>query len=690
MAYNKASDYRYLMKQRAFEQVRKRFEDICSIDAQFDEAYSKVNWERRNEAETDIVKWINAYAIGLLLDEPPPPHGEEILREVWTAIQDTKRPYMIMQARGSGKTSYVECVVLCALSTGKTKFPVFISHNASSSVEMVKDIFKCITETSTFSEDYPEVCFPYVILNGAFKRRQTYHKHSTELQYRDGFLKLPRLIKEDGTEYATSGSCVACRGITSGLRGLKHGTLRPTCVILDDIQDDESAGSQSAVEKLYAIINKSVLNLGGKGKLSVLQTATPIQSDDLTDRIRKDKAWKTTVFPAIIKWPTDILKNPNDGLWKKYFDLFDEENSMDLKHVKSLKFYKRHQKKMDKGAEVLNPRRYKESDGHISALQALLEKQHEIGLDAFFCEYQMAPKRVDVLLDITPKKVMSKIDPNVKYKQVPDGYIHTFASLDLNTSFAITSTVCCFKSDGSCAMIRARTYKCNIDQKLPDAQYNQELYLKLTDVGKSLKNCGIDIQGIVIDGGGRNFDCVCEWCKNAVSLCGIPACCMLGKASHTFNPLLRSRLKNAVGRTVLCGDDREQVKRGSGSKWINFDSDYFREAVQRSLIMPLGSPGGTVLYNDLPLNHLDFATQVCNEQLKWKKSKPDGRTEYHWSSKDPHDYLDGMAMCFAIACSEGVSTTASIKRHEMESLNGERQRNIRRLQMLRRKRVSVK
>jgi len=38
---------------------------------------------------------------------------------------------------------------------------------------------------------------------------------------------------------------------------------------------------------------------------------------------------------------------------------------------------------MDEGAEVFNPYRYSLKDGHISAIQKLLEIQHVIGNAAF-------------------------------------------------------------------------------------------------------------------------------------------------------------------------------------------------------------------------------------------------------------------------------------------------------------------
>lgn len=675
--------------QTSTEAQRKEHDRAFSIDRQLKDARSKIDWTRRREAESDIVKWFKVYICkGLLLDEEPPPLGEQIIREMWQAIFDA-RPYLICQARGSGKTSYIEGVTLAAIAQGKRDFFVLIGQSADSAKNMLYDIYRVVNEDSPFSQDYPDLCLPFYLVNGSLRRRQTYNGVSTDIQKTVDRLIFARLKEEDGTEALTSSSCIVVKGITGGLRGLKHGTKRPSCIVLDDIQDDETANSATSVEKLMSIINKGVLNLGGKGKVAVLQAATPIASEDIVDRIRHDKAWKTTVFPAIIKWPLDILKHPTDGHWKKYFDLYDEENSMDLKHEKSLKYYKRHRKAMDKGAVVLNPNRFKESDGHISALQALLEKKHDIGDSAFFCEYQMEPKRVDTLLEITPKKIIEKIDPNVKINTPPDGYIHTYASVDLNTSFGATCAVASFKTDGSCAVIKEAIYKVNIDQKLPDIQYDQELYQKLDEIVKRLKDTGIDIRGIGIDAGGRNFSAVCQFAKNCNSLCGIPACAMLGKAGHQFNPLLRSRLRNAVGRTVLCGDEKEQVKRGSGYKWLNFDSDFFREAVHRSLLMPLGSPGGTVLFSALPMVHLEFATQICNEQLKWKKTLSDGRTECHWKSKDPHDFLDDMSMLFAIAKSEGVSSENSITKHSLETINSERQRNIRKLQMLKRKRITL-
>ena len=166
----------------------------------------------------------------------------------------------------------------------------------------------------------------------------------------------------------SSGCVIATKGISSSIRGLKHKTLRPDLVLLDDLQKAEDAENPASVEKLLNIIKKDILNLSGKGKIACLQTATPICCEDLTEKISHDTNWKTSIFPSIIQYPTDIIEHGDKGLWGKYFKLYDKENVADLNHDESLNFYKEHKEEMDKGSEVFNPNRFKISDGHISGL----------------------------------------------------------------------------------------------------------------------------------------------------------------------------------------------------------------------------------------------------------------------------------------------------------------------------------
>ena len=111
---------------------------------------------------------------------------------------------------------------------------------------------------------------------GSYRRKQTYRGKSTEICKNAGNIVLARLRDADGNELKTSGSVVTVRGISSGLRGMKHGKMRPSLVLLDDLQTSEIAESPAQVEKLMSLVHKDVMNLGGKERLTILQTATPI------------------------------------------------------------------------------------------------------------------------------------------------------------------------------------------------------------------------------------------------------------------------------------------------------------------------------------------------------------------------------------------------------------------------------
>lgn len=141
---------------------------------------------------------------------------------------------------------------------------------------------------------------------------------------------------------------------------------------------------------------------------------------------------------------------------------------------------------------------------------------------------------------------------------------------------------------------------------------------------------------------------------------------MSGKASHMFNGYVRSRLRDAINNTVLCGDAAEHVKSGAGKKYIFWNSDYYRETAQKAMLAKVGSIGSCTLFKGESDEHSDFAIQFCNERLLLIQHKKDGRDIYTWKSKEPHDYLDSVAQAYAIAASQGISGTnihsAGIKR----------------------------
>lgn len=667
-----ADEYR---EKKMLEQ-RARCNAAYSIDAEYKDAVARIDWDRRNHAREGLVAFINTYLVCSLFTFPPEGKMADALAEMEASLTSA-RPYNIEMPRGAGKTTAAEAMCLYLLSYGIRKFLVVISNNQRAAGNILNDIYHIISDgSSVFAQDFPEVCLPFAIANGSFRRRQTIRGKLVEISKNATNLQFPSINDEDGKPLPTSGSVVTCRGMTSGVRGLKVGSLRPDLAILDDLQDSEIARSAEQVDKVLDFVRKDVINLSSGKKLAVLMTSTPICSDDLCSKIEADPSWRTTKFRAILQWPVDIRKNGDGGLWGTYFQKFDAENMSNSTHDGSLSYYKEHRAQMDEGAELFSSR-FNPEDGQISGLQALLEKRHLIGKAAFSSEMQMSPQRESFALDITPADIAKVIGTSPR-ASVPEGYRLTVAAVDLNVSHALTLVLKSYKTDMSSVVISHRVFPTSIPTTLSDADYSNRVTSALDAVAHYLASLDIHLDALGVDAGGRNWDVVCSWSRFCMEKHGFPACAMAGRASHKFNAFSRSRLRDAQNRTVLCGDPAEHARAGSGQKYLFFDSDYYREKVQRALLTPLGGLGGCQLYNADPAEHVEYATQVCNERIRHVRHLSDGRDEYEWISKEPHDYLDASAMCDAIAGSYGLSGLSTSTGESTSKKMAARRRFVRR------------
>lgn len=622
-----------------------RFQDRrAAIDDKINAAIQNINWERRNYALQSLENFIDTYSVGIILDSPPSDNARKAIRDMDYALQDS-RPYMINLPRGAGKSCFSVSALMYQILSGRRKFVVIISANQEAAYSLLSDCFRFISDgDSAIVQDFPESLLPFVLCSGSYRRIQTYNGYQLELIKNNSVIRFGRMVREDGTEYETSQSMITCRGITSSIRGMRNGRYRPDCVLIDDPQTAESAQNQESVIKLLDTIKKDILNLGGRKKLSVLLTATPLEIDDLCQKLKEDKNWKTTSYKAILH------DSESPELWKQYFEIFDDENIEDKPHSDSLKFYKEHFEAMNQGVEVFQPERFSEEDGHISAIQKLYEIKHLIGEEAFNCEYQMTIKRKNAVINISPS-ILAKHQNELEELQIPEGSVGVFGSVDINSSYGFTAVVCSFLRDTTSFVLYHNVFPVRIDQKLNDQQYAQAVHSELANVLGQISRIGIKIDGIGIDAGGRQFDIV----TNAVKTIrvGIPLVAMLGRNCTTFNPLVRSRLRNAVGETVLCGDSQELLKSGSGKKWLAWNADFYKETAQRALLSVPGSSGSCSLFRGDTRVHSDFLTQICNEKLQYKIEK-NGRFFYSWRDSGIHDYGDCMAMVMALSQSQNI------------------------------------
>ena len=125
-------------------------------------------------------------------------------------------------------------------------------------------------------------------------------------------------------EVAASGAIIKVAGITGRIRGMKYKrsdghTVRPSLVVLDDPQTDESARSLSQCATREGILAGAILGLAGPGKkISGIMPCTVIRPGDMADNILdrdKHPEWNGERTKMVYSFPDD------EKLWQRYAEL---------------------------------------------------------------------------------------------------------------------------------------------------------------------------------------------------------------------------------------------------------------------------------------------------------------------------------------------------------------------------------
>jgi hypothetical protein len=292
--------------------------------------------------------------------------------------------------RGSGKTSLVEAAALWSLLYGHREFVCIIGSDEGHAGTML-DSIKVECETNeTLLDDFPEAIFPIMALERIHQRAkgQLFQGKPTHIQWTADEVQFPTIPKSP----ASSG-IIRVAGITGRIRGMtaKRASdgrkVRPTLVLIDDPQTDESARSPSQVQSREAVLKGAILGLAGPGvKISGLSTVTVIHNDDLADRLldrNRHPAWQGRRFKLVYSWPT------NTALWDEYAEL-RRRGQRDGHGTKAAdEFYAANQVAMDAGGRVAWPAR-KQAD-ELSAIQHAWNLRIDRGESAFMAEFQNEP-----------------------------------------------------------------------------------------------------------------------------------------------------------------------------------------------------------------------------------------------------------------------------------------------------------
>ena len=521
-------------------------------------------------------------------------------------------------------------------------------------------------------EDFPEVVFPIHCLDGIANRcsGQLYQGERTHISWTAREIVLPTM---PGSK--ASGAIIKVGGITGRIRGMKHKlangmTVRPSLVVLDDPQTDDSARSLSQCATRESILAGAILGLAGPGKkISGIMPCTVIRPGDMADRLLDRDThpeWNGERTRMVYSFPT------NDALWSKYAELRSESMRQGRGLKDATEFYRQHQEAMDEGAVVSWPARYNHDE--LSAIQHAmnLKLQDEA---AFFAEYQNEPLPEESAQDdeLTAEQIAAKINRRGR-REVPLGVNHLTMFIDVQQDL-LFHMVTAWEDDFTGYVIDYGTYP---DQQRPyftlrDARHTLSIAAPGTGLEGSIyaglealcndylqrgfkRDDGAEmrVERCLVDANwGSSTDVVYQFCRqSAHSAVLIPSHGRyVGASSLPFSDYKRKR-GDRVGHNWRIPN----VQGKRAVRHVVFDSNYWKSFIFARLAVAMGDRGCLSLFGDSPSQHRLLAEHLTAEYRVPTTGR--GRTVDEWKlrpERSDNHWLDCLVGCAVAASIQRVS-----------------------------------
>jgi hypothetical protein len=363
------------------------------------------NPERRAACERDARQFLETY-FGAKFYHPWSKAHLTIITKGQQAVLDGGLFWMAAP-RGSGKSVITKGLALWAGLFGHRPFIVPIGATAGAAEEILDDIKGEIETNDLLLEDFPEVVYPIRQLEGIANRckGQLCNGERTRIRWKAREIILPAIAGS-----RASGTIIRVAGITGRIRGMGHlredgVLLRPSLVLVDDIQDEDSAWSNEQCHKRERTLSGAVLGLAAPGtKIAGIATSTVIREGDVADRHVDPKVkpeWNGERISAMISFPT------NRKLWDEYNEIRIASLQAGRGIADATRFYAANRAAMDEGAEAYWPERFNPDE--ISAVQNLMN-MFFADEESFFCEMQNRPKPRQVQEEFKAEHVLAKLN----------------------------------------------------------------------------------------------------------------------------------------------------------------------------------------------------------------------------------------------------------------------------------------
>lgn len=566
--------------------------------------------------------------------------------------------------RGSGKSTIAECASIFAALNGH-----WLQAMVGASQEAANELLASVrTEIETNDELlglFPEICYPVRCLEGIVNRArgQTYKGQQTRMVWGKRKLAFPTI---EGSP--ASGAVIMARGLLSQIRGMKvvrsDGTqMRPSFVVCDDPQTDQSAKSKYQTERREMVLRGAVLGLAGPGKsIAGVMTVTVMREDDLASRMldrKRNPEWHGYKTKLLYSLPTRM------DLWEQYYLIHADEMQTDGDGSKANAFYKKNRKAMDAGAKVAWAERYNKKK-ELSAIQ------HAMNLRAanphtFGAEFNNEPSDGKAKRDtLTPQRVLEKLN-GLPFDTVPLKMTRVVAHIDVQHSLLYWATGAFNESFSGCVLNHDAFPKQGRHYfSLRDASETLQQHYEIADTAAAVRaglrdlvakllttpiprEDGVDLtpEIVLIDcQDGTLVDHLYEFIRTSPHARHLrPAHGKgIGPAQMAM-PDYKTTEGEILGEHWLYGKKQKRLVRA-----LTIDTNWWKSEVHRRLKMPLGANGSIEINGNSHGNRM-FADHVCSEESDVQSSERTGRSVRVWKLKpgetENHHFDNLVGLCVA-------------------------------------------
>ena len=597
--------------------------------------------------------------------------------------------FALAMARGSGKSSIAEVACIWAVLYGHREFICLIGSDEGHACDMLESIKTELDSNDSLLADFPEVCFAIQALDGISNRAngQLYKGKRTQIGWTAKEVVLPTI---EGSR--ASGAIIKVASLTGRIRGMKFKrpdgrTVRPSLVVLDDPQTDESARSLSQCVNRESILAGAVLGLSGPGKkISGIMPCTVIRPGDMADNILdrdKHPEWNGERTRMVYAFPT------NETLWLRYAEIRAEGMRNGDGGASATEFYRANKAAMDAGSKIAWPERFNHDE--LSAIQHAmnLKLQDEA---AFFAEYQNEPLPAETIVDgmLTADEVARKFN-RLDRETISIGCNHLTAFIDIQQKL-LYYMVAAWEDDFTGYII---DYGCYPDQHrayftLRDARHTLvtesegtglegSIYAGLESLTSKLLDrewqrddgAAMKIGRCLIDANwGHSTDVVYQFCRQSKHAAVLMPSHgrFVGASSMPF-----SEYKRRPGERVGLNWRIPNIHGKRAIRHVIYDTNWWKSFVHARLAVRMGDRGCLSLFGDKAEAHRMVAEQLTAEYFV--KTEGRGRIVDEWKSRpeqpDNHwlDCLVGSAVASSMqgAVLFGTDVGHSVKRSDRVS-----------------------